>query len=174
MSAQRKAPSRSRSKSGTTRSRGAARGEMDLFSLLKEDHKKVKDLFEQIEEDGETEMEFQGDLFSQIEDELQLHMDGEEGFFYPALEKSEKTHEKALESYEEHHVAKMVLGEFSDLAQDDERWKAKIKVLKELVTHHIEEEEKEIFKIAQKVLDRGEIEQIGKQILQQKQQMGKA
>ncbi len=174
MSAQRKAPSRSRAKSVGRRSPAKGKGEMDLFSLLKQDHKKVRDLFEQIEEDGEAEMEFQGDLFSQIEDELQLHMDGEEGFFYPALEKSEKSHEKALESYEEHHVTKMLLGEFGDLAQDDERWKAKIKVLKEVVTHHIEEEEKEIFKIAKRALGREEIQQIGRQILQQKEQMGRA
>ncbi len=174
MAAQRKSPSRSRAKAGRSRSQSRGKGEMDLFTLLKQDHKKVRDLFEQIEEDGESKMEFQGDLFSQIEDELQLHMDGEEGFFYPALEKSEKSHEKALESYEEHHVTKMVLGEFGDLAQDDERWKAKIKVLKELVTHHIDEEEKEVFKIARKALDREEIQQIGQQILQQKEQLGKA
>ncbi len=172
--AQRKAPSRSRSRSTKSRSRAKGKSEMDLFSLLKQDHQKMRDLFEQIEEDEEAEMEFQGDLFSQIEDELQLHMDGEEGFFYPALEKSEKSHEKALESYEEHHVAKMLLGEFGDLAQDDERWKAKIKVLKEVVTHHLDEEEKEIFRIAKRALGPEEIQQIGQQILQQKQQMGRA
>ena len=172
MAAQRKPPSRSRS-TGAKKRRSRGRGEMDLFGLLKQDHDRVRDLFDQIEEET-LEMEFQGDLFSQIEDELQLHMEGEEGFFYPALKESAKAHEKALESYEEHHLAKIVLDEFGDLAQDDERWKAKIKVLKEIVTHHIEEEEKAIFKIARKALDREQIRQIGQQIRQQKQQVGKA
>lgn len=164
----RKKPQSSRGRQTGGRGRAPSRGKSDnaLFELLKQDHEKVKDLFEELEEDGE--MEAQEDLFSQIQEELEMHMEGEEKFFYPALEESGETKEKVLESYEEHHVTKMVLGEFGGMAQDDERWKAKVKVLKELVEHHIEEEEKEIFKMAKKALDKEQIEEIAEQIREQK------
>ena len=157
--------SRGRQTAGRSRSSSRGKGDNALFDLLKQDHKKFKDLFEEIEDD---EMETQQDLFSQIQEELEMHMEGEEKFFYPALEESEDTKEKVLESYEEHHVTKMVLGEFGGMAQDDERWKAKVKVLKELVEHHIEEEEKEIFRMAKKALDKEKIQEIADQIREQK------
>ncbi len=157
--------SRGRQTAGKSRSSSRGKGDNALFDLLKQDHEKVKDLFEEIE-DGD--MEAQEDLFSQIQEELEMHMEGEEKFFYPALEESEDTKEKVLESYEEHHVTKMVLGEFGGMAQDDERWKAKVKVLKELVEHHIEEEEKEIFRMAKKALDKEKIQEIADQIREQK------
>jgi iron-sulfur cluster repair protein YtfE (RIC family) len=137
---------------------------------LKRDHENVKGLFEQIQGDGDMEMESREDLFSQIEEELQLHMGGEERFFYPVLKESEQAHDKVLEAYEEHHVARTVLGEAGDLDKEDERWEAKIKVLNELVEHHIEEEEGKIFKIAKKALAKEQIQEIARQIQQLKDQ----
>lgn len=155
---------------GRSKSSSQAKSDMSLFDLLKKDHDNVKDLFEQIQEDGDMEMESREDLFSQIEEELEMHMEGEEKFFYPALKESEEAHEKVLEAYEEHHVAKTVLGETADLDKEDERWDAKIKVLNELVEHHIKEEEGEIFKIAKRVLAKEQIQEIARQIQQQKDQ----
>lgn len=143
---------------------------MSLFDLLKKDHKNVKDLFKKIQEDGEMEREAKEDLFSRIEKELEIHMGGEESFFYPPLKESEEAHEKVLEAYEEHNVAKTVLGETADLDKEDDRWKAKIKVLSELVEHHVEEEEGELFKIAKKVLAKERVQEIARQIQEQKNQ----
>ncbi|HSR12240.1 MAG TPA: hemerythrin domain-containing protein [Thermodesulfobacteriota bacterium] len=161
-SSRRKSPSRSRSK------------EMTLFDLLQQDHRKVIDLFDQLEEDGEMEMDSRGDLFAQIEEELDIHMQGEERFFYPALEQSEEGRDKVLEGYEEHHVAKTVLEEFGGMPQDDERWMAKVKVLKEIVAHHVKEEEGGIFKMARKALDKEQIQEIAQQIQQAKGQSAEA
>ena len=105
---------------GSSRSPSQANPDVSLFDLLKKDHKKVKGLFEQIRGDGEMEMAERENLFSQIEEELQMHMAGEEKFFYPALKKSEDALETVLEAYEEHHVAKTVLEEISDLDKEDE------------------------------------------------------
>jgi hypothetical protein len=146
----------------------------DLFALLKKDHEKVKGLFEQLQEDGEMEMDSREELFSQIQEEIEIHMEGEEKFFYPALDQADETHEKVLESYEEHHVAKTVLEEFEELDQEDERWMAKVKVLKEIVEHHVEEEEKELFKLAKKTLDKEEIQEISMQIQERKAEMQQA
>ncbi len=176
--AQRKMPSRkqsARTRRGASKRRPTrARKEITFFDLLQQDHRKVIDLFDQIEEDGEMELDSRGDLFSRIEEELGLHMEGEERFFYPVLEREEETHEKALESYEEHHVARTVLEEFGDLSQDDERWMAKMKVLKEIIAHHVKEEEGQIFKMAKKALDKEQIQEITQQIKEQKGQSAEA
>ncbi len=173
-STSRKTPS-SRGRQTKSRSRSQSKPkEMTFFDLLKEDHQKVLALFEQLEEDGEMEMDSREDIFSQIEEELEMHLEGEEKFFYPVLEESEDTHEKVLEAYEEHHVAKTVLGEFGELSQDDERWMAKVKVLKEIVNHHVEEEEGKVFKAARKALDKEKIQEITHQFQEQKGQSAEA
>jgi hemerythrin-like domain-containing protein len=134
-----------------------------LYHMLKEDHDKVKELFSQIE-DKEMDMDSREDVFSEIQSELHEHFEKEEKFFYPPLKEEGETREKALEAYEEHHVAKNVLKEFGKLSVEDEHWMPKIKVLKEIITHHIEEEEKEIFKVASKSLGKEKLDQIGDQI----------
>jgi hemerythrin-like domain-containing protein len=161
--AQKKGSSRAKKSSGAKR-KTPSRGEEQLFKMLKEDHEKVKELFSQIEEDGDMEMEDREEVFSRIKDELSIHMEGEEKFFYPVLEENGEAREKVLESYEEHHVAKTVLGEFGRMSPDDEHWMAKVKVLKEIVDHHVEEEEKEVFKLAKKMLDKEQTQEIARQI----------
>ncbi len=145
--------------------------EITFFDILKQDHDKVRDMFEQIAEDEEAEN--REEMFAGLQSELQEHLDLEEKFFYPVLDQNEETHDKALEAYEEHHVAKMVLSEFSGLDMEDDRWDAKIKVLQELVFHHLDEEEKNVFKMAKKALEPDQIKQITDQIQQQKSEAEK-
>ncbi len=148
-----------------------AKKESTFFDLLKQDHDKVRDLFEQIEEDEDGEN--REELFAGLQSEIQEHLQLEEKFFYPVLEQSEAAREKALESYEEHNVAKTVLGDLVGLDKEDERWDAKLKVLQEIVSHHLQEEEKNIFKLAKKVLEPDQIKQITGQIRQQKSETEK-
>jgi hypothetical protein len=77
----------------------------------------------------------------------------EEEIFYPAVAELEtkKTEDMVPEAYEEHHVAKLVIAELPNVDPDDERFKAKITVLSELIDHHVEEEEEEMFKTAEKL-----------------------
>ena len=62
-----------------------------------------------------------------------------------------------LEGFQEHHVADLVLNELNALARSDEQWGAKFKVLKESIAHHIQEEERQMFRIARAVLSRDEL-----------------
>jgi iron-sulfur cluster repair protein YtfE (RIC family) len=144
--------------------------EMTLFDLLKQDHEKVRYLFDRIKKHGRKEIAAVQKLFSQIEEELGIHMEGEERFFYTALEQHEETRDKVLESYEEHQVAKTLIGTFNSLAVDDERWMAKLSVLNEVVEHHMQEEEGELFKVARKVLDKDQIQGIALQFQQHKRE----
>lgn len=131
---------------------------MDAFNLLKTDHRKVEELFDQLESArGQAKLR----LFEQIKMELDLHTHLEEKFFYPALEEPRETHELALEAYEEHDVVKKLLREMSRGKNANEEWQAQAKVLRENVEHHVEEEENELFPKAQSVLSEEEVDELG-------------
>jgi hypothetical protein len=134
---------------------------MDAFELLKADHKKVNELFNQLEAaTGKAKL----DVFNQIKTELELHTHIEEKIFYPALEKPEETHDLTLEAYEEHKGVKTLLTELSGARTADDQWQAKAKVLRENVEHHVDEEENELFDKADDVLSDEEIEALGQQM----------
>lgn len=144
--------------------------ELTLFDVLKQDHEKARYLFDKVRKSGKREIASLGKLFSQIEEELGVHMEGEERFLYTALEQHDEAREKVLESYEEHQVAKTMLATFNSLAVDDERWMAKISVLNEIVEHHMQEEEREMFKVARKVLAKSQVQEIAVKYQQHKRE----
>ncbi len=134
----------------------------NLYDMLKEDHQNVKKMLDQTIKTKDPSQ------FPIIKRELEVHMNGEEKFFYPKI--MEKDKETALESFEEHHVGKMVLSELESTSRSDEAWIPKVKVLKDILDHHIEEEETEIFPAAQDMLDSKEEQQIAQQIQELKSQ----
>jgi hypothetical protein len=134
---------------------------MDAFSLLKADHRKVAELFDQLE--SATGKSKRG-VFDQIKSELELHAHIEEKIFYPALEEPKETHDLTLEAYEEHDVVKKLLKELSRARSVNDEWEAQAKVLRENVEHHVEEEEGELFKKAGKALGAEEIESLGEEM----------
>jgi iron-sulfur cluster repair protein YtfE (RIC family) len=142
----------------------------NIIDLIKQDHEMTRALFEKVQNSGKREVAARQKLFTQLEEDLQVHMEGEERFLYPALEQHEEARDKVLESYEEHQLSKTMLGSFKSLAVDDERWKAKLSVLHEVVEHHMKEEEREVFKLARKALDKHQMEQIALQFLQHKRE----
>jgi hemerythrin-like domain-containing protein len=112
----------------------------DAIALLKEDHRKVEELFEQFEKakgDGRKEK-----LAQQICLELSVHTAIEEEIFYPAC--AGKVEEDLIkESFVEHDAAKVLISEIEGASgQTDEFFDAKVKVLQEEIEHHVEEEEK--------------------------------
>src|SRR4030095_9598574 len=131
---------------------------MDAFELLKADHKKVNGLFDELEAAaGKAKLS----VFEQIKNELDLHTHVEEKIFYPALEKREETHDLTLEAYEEHKMVKTLLAELSGARTADDEWQAKVKVLRENVEHHVDEEENELFDKGEDALSDEEIEAVG-------------
>jgi hemerythrin-like domain-containing protein len=144
---------------------------MNSLTLLRKDHREVKELLKQ-SEDADTAQKQK--LFEQIKSELQVHETIEEEIFYPALKEHAKTKELTLEAYEEHHVVDQIIGELEQLSPDDETWDAKFSVMEENLKHHINEEEREMFEQAQKVFSDEELDQLGEQMLQRKEQLGGA
>jgi hypothetical protein len=132
---------------------------MNAIDLLRRDHDKMKVLMTRATTaDGEGRREA---LLEELRSELVAHERIEEEIFYPPLRDNPKTHDIILEGYEEHHVADVILDELLETPADTDVWKAKMKVLKESIEHHIEEEEGEMFKKARKVFSDAELEQLG-------------
>ena len=113
--------------------------QQDAIALLKQDHRTVEELFAQFEKasgDGRKQK-----LAQQICLELSVHARIEEEIFYPACEG--KVDEELLkEAYVEHDGAKVLIAEIEAGSPEDEYYDAKVKVLKEEIEHHVEEEEK--------------------------------
>ena len=135
---------------------------------LRKEHDEVKGIFRELEKAVE-EGAGRKRLFGKLRRELRPHMDAEEKAFYPPLVQSEEAREETLESIEEHHVARVLLDEMDGLDEKDERWEAKLSVLKENVEHHIQEEEKTLFRKARRVLDAESLRAIASRFEEQKE-----
>lgn len=148
----------------------------DAITLLKADHKKVKALFKEANELGDRAHAARKKLYEQIDRELTLHTQVEEKIFYPAFKAKTKAgtddRDDILEAYEEHAGAKALMAKIEALDPTDETYKAKVQVLGEMIAHHVEEEETELFKEARKLLTEDELVSLGEQISKMKAAAG--
>jgi len=144
---------------------------MNAVELLKADHQKVSELFEQAEN---TENEKQKEkLFEQIKNELETHTHIEETIFYPAVQPHEELKDMVLEAFEEHKQVKTLLREISNLADGSEKFDAKLKVMKENVEHHVEEEESEMFPKVEQIFSDQKLEELGQEMAAEKKNFSK-
>ena len=133
---------------------------MNAIDLLKADHDRVSSLFEQVKANEDDDNR---DVFEQIKDELEAHTHIEETIFYPKLkdEGDEELKDIVLEGVQEHSQVKTLLRELSDLVEDSEVFKPKLKVLMENVEHHVQEEEGEMFQLVEEQFDEEFLEELG-------------
>lgn len=144
---------------------------MNPFELLKDDHKKVKKLLEELDSTTERGIKTRQELFEKVQREMKVHEAIEEEILYPALKQHAKAKEIVLEGYEEHDVVDRLVGELAQLSVEDESWGAKLKVMKENVEHHIEEEEDEMFSKAREVLDDDALGDLGDKMAARKKEL---
>ena len=145
---------------------------MDVFRLLKQDHKEAKALFKKLESSRPSKAREKG--LQQLHQALTLHTEAEEQIFYPRLREEKKLRDTINEAYEEHHVATLLLEELVQTSMDDERWEAKLTVLKEMVEHHVQEEEKELFPKANRALKKNEAKEMGQRVEEWKRERATA
>lgn len=115
----------------------------DLLNMLKADHDKVKDFFDQFEQT--TDEEERGAIIKSAIKELEVHADLEEKIIYPALRERLEDQELITEAIEEHHVVHVLIKELKAGHVKQDRRDAKFTVLAENVKHHIKEEEESLF-----------------------------
>lgn len=137
---------------------------VDAIELLTEQHREVDELFEKFEKASEGKgEEVLMELFARIADNLAAHATIEEKLFYPSVYVG-PTADKLQEAVEEHLAVKRVIADLLDLEPSDAQFKAKMQVLKELVQHHVEEEEKDLFKKVKKMMTKDELALMGEQL----------
>jgi hemerythrin superfamily protein len=126
---------------------GGARAQPLAIELLMSDHRKVEDLFEQYEQEKESDEGTRREIAQQICAELTVHAQVEEELFYPWLREQldEEDMEMVEEAQVEHNTAKDLIAQIEGASDIDEVYNAKVKVLSEYIKHHVQEEENEIF-----------------------------
>jgi len=140
------------------------KGKQDGLTLLERDHRLLESLLKQADETDEHSGTERRAILARIAQELSTHELMEEQVLYPALKSHSETKDIVLEGYQEHHVADLVMKELQKMPPSDERWGAKLTVLKENIEHHIEEEEGDMFKTARSILSDEQLEALGAQM----------
>jgi hemerythrin-like domain-containing protein len=136
---------------------------MDLFQLIRQDHQTATRLFERVAEtSGGTQSRPR--LFAELKHELELHTEVEEKFFYPALHRHDEAKDLIEEALDEHGDMKEMLDALDRADKESDNWTDQLDELHEDVEHHVEEEETEIFPLAQKLLDPVELNTIASEI----------
>ena len=142
----------------------SSKQQIDAIKLLKQDHQEVKGLFERFDAAGDRAHKTKAKLVRQIIEELARHSAIEEQIFYPAVRELTGDDDTVFESLEEHHIVKWTLSELDGMDPQNERFDAKVTVLKELVLHHAKEEERDMFPQIRKALSPAELRDLGEQL----------
>jgi hemerythrin-like domain-containing protein len=146
----------------------------DAIVLLKNDHKEIRKTFNAFKKLGDGATKEKGRLVKKMIELLTVHTYIENEVMYPRVrELLPEVEDDVLESYEEHHVADVLVLELSMMKPTDERFSAKTTVLIENVEHHIEEEEKEWFPQVRSGLSRSVLQELGADMLKAKRKAPK-
>lgn len=131
----------------TAKSTSQGAGSGDALTLLESDHRAVKKLFEAFKKAGDEDLEAKAALAQRACEELSVHTIIEEELLYPAAQQVLPDDDKldVDEAYVEHFLVKTLIGKFETLKAGDKGFDATFKVMSEMVEHHVEEEEDELF-----------------------------
>lgn len=148
------------------------RAGQDIIALLKQDHKDVKAMFEDFETLGPRAFEQRRKLGTKITDALTVHSAVEKHILYPAFKARAENHDErqqVLEAFEEHALVDLLVDEIKGLDPHSETYEAKVKTLMDIVLHHVEEEEGEMFPTARELFDKNELLAFGREAEQYKE-----
>lgn len=141
----------------------------DAIVLLKNDHQEIRKAFKEFEDAGENAHVTKGKLVDRMIELLTVHTYIENEVMYPRVrDLLPELEDDVLESYEEHHVADVLVMELAGMKPDAERFTAKTTVLIENVTHHMDEEEQDWFPQVREGLGRKVLQEIGEEMLEAK------
>ncbi len=134
----------------------------NAIDLLESQHREVEALFKQLEETSDRAYKAREHLFEEIAQKLTHHAKIEEKLFYPEGQAADK--DLTLEAYEEHEVMKHLISRIRRTETRDETFMAKCTVLKEVVEHHVKEEESDYFPKCKKTMSADELDELGLQM----------
>jgi len=129
--------------------------------LLEQQHRDVEALFSRLEKKlGDTDAV--ADLLTELANALAAHMTIEQELLYPNVENL--AHDMIFESYEEHALAEIALKRLLASDPRTEAFKARVTALKELIQHHVKEEETELFPTLEDQLDEKQLTSLGERM----------
>ena len=139
----------------------------DIISLILRDHEPIKKLI-LVLKDSEASMSKKRPAYSEFKKLLSVHAKAEQDSLYVRMKTEDVLRVEALEGDMEHSLSAQLLSEIQMLEKDSDKdaWMAKVKVLAELVDHHIKEEESDVFKLLHKQFSADVLTEIGKDYLQ--------
>ena len=144
-----------------------------LFDIIRKDHQEVRGIFKNLLQAKKPEL--RDDLVAKLHKEIMPHMRAEERVVYSMLRSEcRDCTDDVLESMEEHHAARLILNELQEISPEDERFTAKATVLHEMIEHHIEEEEEEIFEDLKKNVSDQKAGEILKKFKEEKERVKKS
>lgn len=148
---------------------------MDAIKLLKQDHDVVGRLLADLVATTKRGTKTRKELLAKIKRELEIHIHIEEEIFYPAFKAAGKTSEDDklyFEALEEHRAAdELVLVDLMHTDASGEQFGGRAKVLKELVEHHVKEEEKTMFPRVKELIDKERLQKLGEELEMRKQEL---
>lgn len=134
---------------------------MNAIDLLEQQHEETEGLFDRFHEaSGDQRRE----IIQQVIQDLRLHTTLEEEIFYPAVSEGLGMKDEIREDLEEHHLVELALDELETMEPDDERVEPKMEVLSEVVQHHVDEEEDELFPEVRSRMDEDRLTEIGQRM----------
>lgn len=150
-----------------------------IIARLKEEHGEARQTLEALSKTTDRGVKIRSELLAKLERELTHHMILEEEIFYPCFKSAtERKKDKQIffEAKEEHRAADKVLRDLLHTDVGSLAFGGKVKVLKELVEHHIDEEENEMFALAREILTEDELVELGDKMAERKEalQSGRA
>jgi hemerythrin-like domain-containing protein len=141
----------------------------DAIAMLKADHQRVRDLFAQYEATGDPSAK--RNVAEHVFIELETHTQLEENVFYPAVnDETEEGPALVKESLSEHETVKHLIQELRSMAHNTEEFDAKFQELIQHVEHHVEEEETEMFPLAEEELEE-DMEDLGDEMQELKKEL---
>ena len=161
-------------KRSTNRGGTAGNSGKDAIALLKQDHKNVKQLLKRLEGTTDRNAGQREELLIEIEKEMKIHSAIEEEIFYPAFKESLRSKSDVhlyFEALEYHRVVDLVMPEIRNAYAESEEFAAKAKVLKDLIEHHAEEEEKQMFPKAHKSMGISKLREVGEELEERKEEL---
>jgi hemerythrin-like domain-containing protein len=150
---------------------------MNAIDLLIADHEKVKDILGQLSESTDRAIKKRTELLDKLEMEITIHTRLEEEILYPAFKAAggKEQEEMYYEAKEEHRtVDSLVLPDLKTTDPSKPEFAGRVKVVKELLEHHIKEEESEMFPQAKKLLGKARLDELGEQMLAMKASLKKS
>jgi hemerythrin superfamily protein len=141
----------------------------DAIALLKADHRQVEKWFEEFESARSADKKQQ--LASQICGALRVHTTIEEEIFYPAFIAATKDKDLHHEAVVEHAGAKDLIAQIEDSGPEDDYFDSKVKVLSEMIKHHVNEEEQPGGMFAEAKASKMDLEELGGELLLRKEEL---